>query len=75
MKFKLKDTQKKAIKSYIRAVLASGVVLLLAIVGDIRPELALLVGALIGPLAKYLDPSETDFGIIAKKNLKKLKKK
>lgn len=75
MKFKLKDSQKNALKSYLRAVLASAVVLFLAIVGDIRPELAVLVGAVIAPLAKYLDPKETDFGIIAKKNLKKISKK
>lgn len=74
MKFKLKDSQKKMIKDYLRAVIASGVVLLLAIIGDVRTELAVLVGAVIAPLAKYIDPSETDFGVIAEKSMTELKK-
>lgn len=62
------------LKSYLRAVLASAVVLVLALIADIRPELAVLVGAAISPLAKYLDPAETDFGIIAEKSMKEIKK-
>jgi hypothetical protein len=41
----------------------------LAIVADIRPELAILAGALIAPLAKAIDPSsakEADYGLNAK---------
>jgi len=65
---KLTNKHKAAIKSYLRAVAASGITVLLAIVADIRPELAILAGALIAPLAKAIDPSsgkEADFGVYA----------
>jgi hypothetical protein len=66
---KLTKKHKAAIKSYLRAVAASGITVLLAIVADIRPELAVLAGALIAPIAKAIDPksgSEVDYGINAK---------
>jgi len=66
---KLTKKHKAAIKSYLRAVAASGITVLLAIVADIRPELAILAGALIAPLAKAIDPSsgkEADYGLNAK---------
>ena len=66
---KLNNKHKAAIKSYLRAVAASGITVLLAIVADIRPELAILAGALIAPLAKAIDPSsgkEADYGVNAK---------
>ena len=66
---KLTKKHKAAIKSYLRAVSASGITVALAIVADIRPELAVLAGALVAPLAKALDPksgSEADYGINAK---------
>jgi len=74
MKIKIDATKKKMIKSYLRAVIASAFVLLLALVADIRPELAILLGAALAPVAKYIDPSETDFGIIADKSLTEIKK-
>jgi hypothetical protein len=66
---KLTNKHKAAIKSYLRAVAASGITVILAIVADIRPELAILAGALIAPLAKAIDPSsgkEADYGVNAK---------
>ena len=66
---KLTNKHKAAIKSYLRAVAASGITVLLAIVADIRPELAILAGALTAPLAKAIDPSsgkEADYGVNAK---------
>ena len=66
---KLSKKHKAAIKSYLRAVAASGLTVILAIVADIRPELAILAGALIAPLAKAIDPnsgSEVDYGVNAK---------
>ena len=66
---KLTKKHKAAIKSYLRAVAASGITVALAIVADIRPELAVLAGALVAPLAKALDPKsggEADYGINAK---------
>jgi len=48
---------------------ASGLTVALAIVADIRPEFAVLLGALVAPLAKAIDPnsgSEVDYGVNAK---------
>jgi hypothetical protein len=66
---KLSNKHKAAIKSYLRAVAASGITVALAIVGDIRPEFAVLLGAIVAPLVKAIDPtsgSEADYGVNAK---------
>ena len=66
---KLTNKHKAAIKSYLRAVAASGITVALAIAGDIKPEYAVLLGALIAPLIKAIDPTsgkEADYGIDAK---------
>ena len=66
---KLTNKHKAAIKSYLRAVAASGITVLLAIVADIRPEYAILLGSIVAPIAKAIDPSsgtEADYGVNAK---------
>jgi len=66
---KLTRKHKAAIKSYLRAVAASGVTVALAIVADIHPAYATLLGAVIAPLVKALDPNsglEVDYGVNAK---------
>jgi hypothetical protein len=66
---KLTKKHKAAIKSYLRAVAASGITVALAIVGDIRPEFAVLLGAIVAPLVKAIDPTsgaEADYGVNAK---------
>jgi hypothetical protein len=66
---KLTKKHKAAIKSYLRAVAASGITVALAIAGDIKPEYAILLGSLIAPLIKAIDPTsakEVDYGIDAK---------
>ena len=66
---KLSKKHKAAIKSYLRAVAASGITVALAIVGDIRPEFAVLLGAIVAPLVKAIDPTsgaEVDYGVNAK---------
>ncbi len=66
---KLSNKHKAAIKSYLRAVGASGLTVALAIVADIRPEYAILLGSLVAPLAKAIDPTsgaEHDYGVNAK---------
>jgi hypothetical protein len=60
---KLSKKHKSAIKSYLRAVAASGITVALAIVGDMKPEYAVLLGAVIAPIIKGLDPKEKEFGI------------
>jgi hypothetical protein len=60
---KLSKKHKAAIKSYLRAVAASGITVALAIAGDVKPEYAVLLGAIIAPLIKAIDPKEKEFGI------------
>ena len=66
---KLTKKHKAAIKSYLRAVAASGITVALAIVGDMKPEYAILLGAIIAPVIKAIDPTsskEVDYGIDGK---------
>jgi hypothetical protein len=66
---KLTKKHKAAIKSYLRAVAASGITVGLAIVGDMKPEYAVLLGALVAPVIKALDVksgSEAEFGLSEK---------
>ena len=66
---KLSNKHKAAIKSYLRAVAASGITVALAIVADIHPAYATLLGAVIAPIAKAIDPSsgtEVDYGVNAR---------
>ena len=60
---KLSKKHKAAIKSYLRAVPASGITVGLAIAGDVKPEYAVLLGAIVAPVIKWLDPKEGAYGI------------
>ena len=60
---KLSKKHKAAIKSYLRAVVASGITVALAIAGDVKPEYAVLLGAIVAPVIKWLDPKEGAYGI------------
>ena len=60
---KLKAKHKSAIKSYLRAVLASGITVILAIAADMRPEYAVLLGSIIAPVVKAIDPKEKEYGL------------
>ena len=62
---KLSKKSQAALKSYLRAVAASGLTVGLAIAGNIKPEYSVLLGALVAPLIKALDPKDTDLGINA----------
>ena len=62
---KLNKKHKAASKSYLRAVAASGITVALAIAGDMRPEYSILLGALVAPLIKALDPKDIDLGVNA----------
>ena len=58
--------QKEIFKSYLRSVAVATVTTLLALVADVKPEYAILAGALIAPLIRYLDPKNDQFGINSK---------
>jgi hypothetical protein len=61
-KLKSKET-KAAVKSYLRAVLASAVTMGLALAADLAPEYAILIGSIAGPLAKWADKTEREYGL------------
>lgn len=63
LKKKLQSKEfKAAFKSYLRAVLASAATMGIALVTDIAPEYAVLIGGLTAPVVKWADRAETDFG-------------
>lgn len=60
---KLKSKEfKAAFKSYLRAVLASGVTMGIAFATDMAPEYAILIGGLTAPAVKWADKAEAEFG-------------
>lgn len=60
---KLTKKQKEILKSYARSIAAASLATGLALVADLRPELSILAGALVAPLARYFDPQDKSFGI------------
>jgi hypothetical protein len=61
---KLKSKEfKAAFKTYLRAVLASGVTMGIAFLTDMAPEYAILIGGLTAPLVKWADKAEAEFGL------------
>jgi hypothetical protein len=60
MKISIKT--QKAIKSYLRAVAASAITMGLALAADMKPEYAVLIGAIAAPLIKWADKQDADFG-------------
>lgn len=65
-KFKISAKQKAAFKSYLRAVLASAITLGLALAADLAPQYAIMIGAVFGPLVKWADKAEKEFGVGSK---------
>ena len=61
-KFKSKEF-KAAFKSYLRAVLASAVTMGIALLTDMAPEYAILIGGLTAPAVKWADKAEQEFGL------------
>jgi hypothetical protein len=51
-----------AIKSYLRALLASAITMGIALLTDMQPEYAVLIGAMAAPLAKWADKNEKEYG-------------
>jgi hypothetical protein len=60
---KLDKKKKEIIKSYIRSVAVATVTTALALIADVRPELAILAGAVVAPIIRYLDPKNDQFGV------------
>ena len=51
------------LKSYLRAVLASGLTLVSTNALGLDPVVAAVLASIVGPAAKALDKSEKDFGL------------
>lgn len=58
----LETPKGKAFKSYLRAVLASAITYALANLANFDPTVAIAIGSIAGPLAKWADKAEKDFG-------------
>ncbi len=61
-KFQSKEF-KAAFKSYLRAVLASAATMGIALITDVAPEYAILIGGLTAPVVKWADRAESEFGL------------
>jgi hypothetical protein len=67
MKLKITKKQKAVIKSYIRAVAGAAVAMGIALLTDLAPQYAVLVGAVAAPAIKWADKTEEEFGLVLDK--------
>jgi hypothetical protein len=61
--FKLNNKQKKALKDYGLAVLASAVTMGVALLSDMAPQYAVIIGAIAAPAVKWASKNSRDYGI------------
>ena len=61
--FKLNAKQKRALKDYGLAVLASAVTMGVALLTDMAPQYAIVIGALAAPATKWASKNSKDYGI------------
>jgi hypothetical protein len=66
---KLSKKQKAVIKSYIRAVAGAAVAMGIALLTDLAPQYAVLLGAVAAPAIKWADKTEAEFGLILDKEV------
>jgi hypothetical protein len=67
MKLKLTKKHKAVIKSYIRAVAGAAVAMGIALLTDLAPQYAVLIGAVAAPAIKWADKTEEEFGLVLDK--------
>ena len=60
---KISDKHKKALKDYGLAVLASAVTMGVALLTDMAPQYAIVIGALAAPATKWANKNSKDYGI------------
>lgn len=61
-KFKLSDKQIRAIKDYGLAVVAAAVTMGIALLTDMAPQYAVIIGALAMPITKWANKNSKDYG-------------
>jgi hypothetical protein len=62
MKIKITKKHKAILKSYIRAVAGAAVAMGIALIADLSPQYAVLIGAVAAPAIKWADKTEAEFG-------------
>jgi hypothetical protein len=62
MKIKITKKHKAILKSYIRAVAGAAVAMGIALIADLSPQYAVLIGAVAAPAVKWADKTEAEFG-------------
>ena len=67
MKLKLSKKHKAVLKSYIRAVAGAAVAMGIALITDLAPHYAVLIGAIAAPAIKWADKTEAEFGMVLEK--------
>jgi len=67
MKLKLSKKHKAVLKSYIRAVAGAAVAMGIALLTDLAPHYAVLIGAVAAPAIKWADKTEEEFGMVLEK--------
>ena len=67
MKLKLTKKHKAIIKSYLRAIAGAAVAMGIALITDLSPQYAILIGAIAAPVIKWADKTETEFGLVLNK--------
>lgn len=60
---KINDNQKKALKDYALAVVASAVTMGVALLTDMAPHYAVVIGALAAPATKWASKNSKDYGV------------
>ena len=63
MKFKVSDKHKKMIRDYALAVLAAAVTMGVAMLTDLAPQYAVVIGALAAPAIKWANKHSKDYGL------------
>lgn len=64
---KISKKHKAIAKTYLRAVLGAAVAMGIALITDLQPQYAILIGAIAAPLIKWADKSEEEFGRVLNK--------
>ena len=67
MKLRLTKKHKAVIKSYLRAIAGAAVAMGIALLTDLAPQYAVLIGAVAAPAIKWADKTETEFGLVLDK--------
>lgn len=66
-KLKLSKKHKAVIKSYLRAIAGAAVAMGIALLTDLAPQYAVLIGAVAAPAIKWADKTEEEFGLVLDK--------